>query len=82
MGNVILKIELFFISPKFGRRILLLLKYGFLHDLKFKSFDFSFIGFFLSSDFRRYLIHKISSPFDPQFNVLPSTIYFQSKFGH
>ena len=36
-----------------------------LLDFKFKSFDFGFIRFIVSSDFYGYLIHKISSTFDP-----------------
>ena len=60
----ILEIKFIIVSPKFGCGFLLILKQGFVPHLKFKSFDFSFIGFLVLSAFRGYLILKISSSFD------------------
>ena len=47
-----LEIKISIISPKFGCGFLLILKQGFLPNLKPKFFDFSFIRFLVSSDFR------------------------------
>ena len=44
MGNLILEIGFFIVSPKFGFKFLLILKHGFLLDLMSKSFDFHFVG--------------------------------------
>ena len=60
-----IEIKLFFISLKFGRKILLILKRKFLPDLRFKSFDSGFIRFLVSSAFRGYLVHKILSSLGP-----------------
>ena len=47
------KVILFFNFAQFSFEFLLILKIGYLSDLKFESLDSSFSGFLVSSAFRR-----------------------------